>query len=147
MQPMYNFPMVDLKGQYDAIKQEVDNGIQEVINNAQFINGPQVKKFKESLEKYLGVKHVIPCANGTDALQLALMALDLKPGDEVIAPSFTFVATAEVIALLGLTPILVDVDPDTFCIDLVAALVRYIPVKFYFSIAFNFFLPNFKIIT
>ncbi len=118
MQPMYNFPMVDLKGQYDAIKQEVDNGIQEVINNAQFINGPQVKKFKESLEKYLGVKHVIPCANGTDALQLALMALDVKPGDEVIAPSFTFVATAEVIALLGLTPILVDVDPDTFCIDI-----------------------------
>ena len=115
---MYNFPMVDLAGQYKAIQEEIDNGILQVLKNTQYINGPQVAEFKTNLEKYLGVKHVIPCANGTDALQLALMALDLKPGDEVIAPSFTFVATAEVIALLGLTPILVDVDPKTFCLDI-----------------------------
>ncbi len=109
--------MVDLKGQYKKIKAEVDAGIQEVIENVQFIKGPQIKVFEENLAIYLNVKHVISCANGTDALQIAMMALDLKPGDEVILPVFTYVATAEVIALLGLTPVMVDVDPDTFCID------------------------------
>jgi len=112
--------MVDLKGQYEKIKAEVDAGIQEVINTTAFINGPAVKEFQADLEKYLNVKHVIPCANGTDALQIAMMALDLKPGDEVITASFTYVATAEVIGLLGLTPVLVDVYPDTFDIDIEA---------------------------
>lgn len=112
--------MVDLKGQYQKIKAEVDAGIQEVINNTAFINGPAVKEFQADLEKYLNVKHVIPCANGTDALQIAMMALGLKPGDEVITASFTYVATAEVIGLLGLTPVLVDVYPDTFDIDVEA---------------------------
>jgi dTDP-4-amino-4,6-dideoxygalactose transaminase len=109
--------MVDLVGQYKKIKPEVDAAIQEVVESASFINGPQVKQFQTNLEKYLGIKHVIPCGNGTDALQVALMALDLKPGDEVITTSFTFIATAEVIALLKLIPVLVDVDPDTFNID------------------------------
>lgn len=109
--------MVDLKGQYEKIKAEVDAGIQEVINTTAFINGPAVKEFQADLEKYLSVKHVIPCANGTDALQIAMMALDLKPGDEVITASFTYVATAEVIGLLGLTTVLVDVYPDTFDIN------------------------------
>jgi len=120
--------MVDLKGQYIKIKQEVDKGIQEVIENTAFINGPAVKEFQSDLEKYLGVKHVIPCANGTDALQIAMMALDLKPGDEVITANFTYVATAEVIGLLGLTPVLVDVYPDTFTID-VAAIEKAISPK------------------
>lgn len=110
--------MVDLKGQYQKIKTEIDSGIQEVIDNTAFINGPAVKVFQKSLEDYLAVKHVIPCANGTDALQIAMMALGLKAGDEVITASFTYVATAEVIALLGLTPVLVDVHPDTFEIDI-----------------------------
>lgn len=109
--------MVDLKSQYEKIKSEVDTGIQEVINNTQFIKGPQIKQFEDALAKELNVKHVIACANGTDALQIAMMALNLKPGDEIILPVFTYVATAEVIALLGLTPIMVDVDADTFCID------------------------------
>ena len=109
--------MVDLISQYRKIKPEVDSAIMQVIENAQFINGPQVSSFQADLEKYLNVKHVIPCANGTDALQIALMALDLKPGDEIITPSFTYIATTEVIALLGLKPIFVDVDKDTFCID------------------------------
>ncbi len=109
--------MVDLAGQYKKIKPEVDQAIAEILTNTSFINGPAVKQFAQNLEKYLGVKHVIPCANGTDALQIAMMALDLKPGDEVITTSFTFIATAEVIALLQLTPVLVDVDPDTFNID------------------------------
>jgi dTDP-4-amino-4,6-dideoxygalactose transaminase len=109
--------MVDLKSQYEHIKQEVDQAIQNVISATAFINGPEVKSFQAELEKYLGVKHVIPCANGTDALQIAMMALGLKPGDEVITADFTYVATAEVIALLGLKPILVDVNPDTFDID------------------------------
>jgi len=112
--------MVDLKSQYQHIKTEVDQGIQDVLDTCAFINGPAVKRFQENLENYLGVKHVIPCANGTDALQVALMALGLKPGDEVITTTFTFVATAEVIALLGLTPVLVDVEPDTFNMDLKA---------------------------
>lgn len=112
--------MVDLKGQYLKIKPEVDAAIQQVIDNTAFINGPAVKEFQSDLEKYLGVKHVVPCANGTDALQIAMMALGLKPGDEVITASFTYVATAEVIGVLGLTPVLVDVYADTFCIDVKA---------------------------
>jgi UDP-2-acetamido-2-deoxy-ribo-hexuluronate aminotransferase len=111
---MEKIQMVDLKRQYLRLKDEIDAGIHTVLDNTAYINGPQVKAFQESLEKYLGVKAVIPCANGTDALQIAMMALDLKPGDEVIVPAFTYVATAEVIALLGLTPVMVDVDYDTF---------------------------------
>ncbi|MBI2259073.1 MAG: DegT/DnrJ/EryC1/StrS family aminotransferase [Flavobacteriia bacterium] len=114
---MREIQMVDLKSQYKKIKNEIDKAIQEVIDQATFINGPQVTRFQEDLENYLGVKHVIPCANGTDALQIAMMALGLKPGDEVITPSFTYIATTEVIALLGLTPVFVDVNPKTFCID------------------------------
>jgi len=114
---MRKIQMVDLKSQYEKIKEEIDSAILNVIESTAFINGPEVKNFQQDLEKYLGVKHVIPCANGTDALQVSMMALNLKPGDEIIAPSFTFVATAEVIALLGLTPVLVDADPDTFNID------------------------------
>ncbi len=105
--------MVDLKTQYARIKTEIDREMQEVFDSCIFIGGPKVNAFRESLEKYLGVKHVIPCANGTDALQIAMMALGLKPGDEVIVPAFTYVATAEVIGLLGLTPVMVDVDPGT----------------------------------
>ncbi|WP_270546602.1 DegT/DnrJ/EryC1/StrS family aminotransferase [Butyricimonas paravirosa] len=106
--------MVALHGQYLKIKQEIDRGIQEVIDSCTFINGSQVKEFTQELEEYSGAKHVITCANGTDALQIALMALDLKRGDEVIVPAFTYVASAEVIGLLGLTPVMVDVDPRTF---------------------------------
>jgi dTDP-4-amino-4,6-dideoxygalactose transaminase len=109
--------MVDLSAQYEKIKDEVNQAILNVVQSSAFINGPEVHAFQADLEQYLGVKHVIPCANGTDALQIAMMALDLQPGDEVIAPSFTFVATAEVIALMGLTPVLVDVNPDTYNID------------------------------
>lgn len=109
--------MVDLVTQYRKIKSEVDAAVLNVMEQAAFINGPEVKNFQSELEEYLAVKHVIPCANGTDALQVAMMALDLKPGDEVIVPTFTYVATAEVIALLQLTPVLVDVHPDTFMID------------------------------
>jgi UDP-2-acetamido-2-deoxy-ribo-hexuluronate aminotransferase len=110
--------MVDVKSQYLKIKEEIDRGIQEVLNTTAFINGPQVKKFQLEFESYLNVKHVIPCANGTDALQIAMMAVGLKPGDEVIVPAFTYVATAEVIALLGLIPVMVDVDADTFNINI-----------------------------
>ena len=106
--------MVDLIGQYNRIKNEIDRAVIEVIESSAYINGPKVKEFQLHLEEYLNVKHAIPVANGTDALQIALMALDLKQGDEIIVPAFTYVATAEVIALLGLTPIMVDVDPDTF---------------------------------
>jgi len=112
--------MVDLKGQYASIKEVVNSSIQEVIDTASFINGPKVKEFQANLETYLGIKHVIPCANGTDALQIAMMGLGLKPGDEVITADFTFAATVEVIALLGLTPVLVDVDPNKFNIDIEA---------------------------
>ncbi len=112
--------MVDLKGQYLKIKKEVDAAIAQVIDTTAFINGPAVKEFAADMEKYLGVKHVLPCANGTDALQIAMMALGLKPGDEVITASFTYVATAEVIGLLGLKPVLVDVYPDTFDINIEA---------------------------
>ena len=114
---MGNIQMVDLKGQYEKIRTEVDQAINEVVRSSAFINGPEVKDFQTELEEYLGVKHVIPCANGTDALQIAMMALDLKEGDEVITTNFTFIATVEVIALLKLKPVLVDVDPDTFNID------------------------------
>ncbi len=106
--------MVDLKTQYRRLKAEIDAGIQEVLDTAAFINGPKVQQFQQQFEAYLNVRHVIPCANGTDALQIAMMALDLEPGDEVIVPAFTYVATAEVIALLRLRPVMVDVDPDTF---------------------------------
>lgn len=106
--------MVDLEGQYNKIKKEIDQAILDTIASTAYINGPAVKEFQLNLEKYLGVKHVIPCANGTDSLQIAMMALDLKPGDEVICPAFTYVATAEVIGLLGLMPVMVDVDPNTF---------------------------------
>lgn len=112
--------MVDLAGQYQKIKAEMDKAIMDVVQSTMFIGGPVVKGFQEDLEKYVGVKHAIPCANGTDALQIAMMALDLQPGDEVITASFTYVATAEVIALLKLKPVLVDVDPDTFNIDIAA---------------------------
>ncbi len=114
---MKKIQMVDLVSQYQNIKPAIDSAIQNVIKNAQFINGPEVSAFKAELENYLDAKHVIPCANGTDALQIALMALDLKPGDEVITPSFTYIATTEVMALLGLKPVFVDVNPETFCID------------------------------
>jgi UDP-2-acetamido-2-deoxy-ribo-hexuluronate aminotransferase len=106
--------MVDLKGQYSKIQNEIDNAILECIRSANFINGPAVTEFSKNLSEYLGGAYVIPCANGTDALQIAMMALDLNPGDEVIVPSFTYVATAEVIGLLGLVPVMVDVDPIHF---------------------------------
>ncbi|MCX6287064.1 MAG: DegT/DnrJ/EryC1/StrS family aminotransferase [Bacteroidetes bacterium] len=117
---MKKIQMVDLSSQYLNMKEEIDKAIHEVIDSCAFINGPAVTAFQKDLEKYLGIKHVIPCANGTDALQVAMMALGLQPGDEVITTSFTFIATAEVIALLRLTPVLVDVDPNTFNIDLKA---------------------------
>lgn len=106
--------MVDLHGQYRKIKSEVDQAIQGVLDSTSFINGPEVKLFQQELEQHLGIKHVIPVANGTDALQIAMMALGLKPGDEVITPCFTYIATAEVVALLQLKLVLVDVDPETF---------------------------------
>ncbi|SRX54199.1 UDP-2-acetamido-2-deoxy-3-oxo-D-glucuronate aminotransferase [Aequorivita sp. CIP111184] len=112
--------MVDLKGQYENIKERVDSSIMNVIETTAFVNGPEVHEFQKELEHYLDVKHVIPCANGTDALQIAMMGLGLKPGDEVITADFTFAATVEVIALLQLTPVLVDVDPINFNIDVEA---------------------------
>ena len=117
--------MVDLKRQYTKIKSEVDLAIQEVLDNSAFINGKAVTDFAAGLSAYTGSKHVIPCANGTDALQIAMMALDLQPGDEVITPSFTYVATTEVVALLKLKPVFVEVDPRTFCM-LPAALEKAI---------------------
>ena len=109
--------MVDLRSQYEKIKNEINQSIQDVIDSAAFVKGGKVTEFQHHLEEYLGVKHVIPVGNGTDALQISLMALGLKPGDEVIIPAFTFIATAEVVALLGLTPVFVDVDPHTFCMS------------------------------
>jgi len=106
--------MVDLKGQYSRIKSEIDEAVLQCISSAEFINGPMVKEFERNLASYLGVRHVIGCANGTDALQIAMMARGLRPGDEVIVPAFTYAATAEAAALLGLTPVMVDVDPNTF---------------------------------
>src|SRR5690554_7856725 len=117
---MKKLQMVDLKSQYEDIKEEINAGIQEVLDTTAYINGPKVHEFQKNLESYLAVKHVIPCANGTDALQIAMMGLGLKPGDEVITTDFTFAATVEVIALLQLTPVLVDVDADTFNIDVEA---------------------------
>lgn len=117
---MKDIQMVDLLGQYEKIKGGIDEAILNVVQSSQYINGPEVNEFQKELEEYLGVKHVIPCANGTDALQIAMMALGLKPGDEVITANFTYVATVEVIGLLNLTPVLVEVDPNTFNIDTVS---------------------------
>ena len=114
---MVPIQMVDLKRQYLKIKPEVDAALAEVLDTTAFINGKAVGNFTQHLQQYLGVQNVIPCANGTDALQIAMMALGLEPGDEVITPSFTYIATTEVIALLRLKPVFVDVDPETFCID------------------------------
>ncbi|MFM9946070.1 MAG: DegT/DnrJ/EryC1/StrS family aminotransferase [Bacteroidia bacterium] len=117
---MQKIQMVDLQSQYHRIKPEIDAAITEVLESTHFINGPQVGEFAKNLAKYTGAGYVIPCANGTDALQIAMMALNLKPGDEVITATFTYAATAEVIALLGLKPVLVEVNLNTFCIDPVA---------------------------
>ncbi|OAV44607.1 DegT/DnrJ/EryC1/StrS aminotransferase family protein [Lewinella sp. 4G2] len=136
--PVAQIQMVDLKAQYEAMQEEVDQAIIDVVRSGAFINGPAVKNFQAGLEDYLGAKHVIPCANGTDALQIALMALGLEPGDEVIVPAFTYVASAEVIALLRLSPVMVDVDPRTFNVraeDIEAAITdktkAIIPVHLY----------------
>lgn len=130
--------MVDLLGQYKKIQPEIDKAIHDVVVSSAYINGPDVKHFAKEMEEYLEVKHVIPCANGTDALQIAMMALNFKPGDEIITASFTYVATAEVIALLQLKPVLVDVDPDTFTIDcdaieraITAKTVAIVPVHLF----------------
>lgn len=120
--------MVDLHGQYLHVSEEINEAIQSVINDTAFINGPSVKEFARSLGSYTGAREVIPCGNGTDALQLALMALQLKPGDEIIVPTWTYVATVEVIALLALKPVFVDVDPETFTMD-VEALGKKINAK------------------
>ncbi|HAT67077.1 MAG TPA: transcriptional regulator, partial [Flavobacteriaceae bacterium] len=125
---MKKIQMVDLKGQYEHIKEQVNQSVLDVIESTAFINGPEVHQFQKELEDYLDVKHVIPCANGTDALQIAMMGLGLKAGDEVITADFTFAATVEVIALLGLTPVLVDVDPVNFNID-IDAIKRAITPK------------------
>lgn len=117
---MKKIQMVDLKGQYGPLKEQIQKSFNQVLESTAFINGLQVHSFQKELEDYLGVKHVIPCANGTDALQIAMMGLGLKPGDEVITADFTFAATVEVIALLGLVPVLVDVEKDTFNIDIEA---------------------------
>ncbi|WP_196885414.1 DegT/DnrJ/EryC1/StrS family aminotransferase [Aureivirga sp. CE67] len=117
---MRQLQMVDLKSQYENIKSQVDKAIIDVVESSAYINGPEVKQFQADLEDYLGVKHVIPCANGTDALQIAMMGLGLKPGDEVITVDFTFAATVEVIGLLNLTPVLIDVEADTFNMDIEA---------------------------
>lgn len=114
---MRTIQMVDLQTQYQHIKADIDRGIQSVIDSAQFIKGPAVSAFQEHLEAYTGARHVIPVGNGTDALQIALMGLGLKAGDEVITPTFTFISTAEVVALLGLTPVVVDVDWETMNIS------------------------------
>jgi len=123
-----NIQMVDLRGQYEKIASEIDRNVAQVIQSGAFINGPAVNVFANNLAKYLDVKHVVPCANGTDALQIALMALNFVPGDEVITTPFTFVSTAEVIALLGLKPVFVDINPDTFNID-VNQLEEHISAK------------------
>lgn len=124
---MKKIQMVDLVSQYEHVQEEIDAAVLNVIKSAAYINGPEVKSFQAELESYLDVKHVVPCANGTDALQIAMMALGLKPGDEVITADFTFVATVEVIGLLGLTPVLVDVDPHTYNIDVDAIRAAITP--------------------
>lgn len=135
---MQNLQMVDLKRQYQKIKPEIDKAIQNVLDTTAFINGPDVQQFAGELAQYLGVKHVIPCANGTDALQIALMALGAKPGDEVITPSYTYIATVEVMALLRLKPVFVDVDADTFTLNVDAVkkaitpkTIAIVPVHLY----------------
>ena len=117
---MKKIQMVDLLGQYDKIQDKIDSKILEVVKSGAYINGPEVHSFQKELEDYLGVRNVIPCANGTDALQISMMGLGLKPGDEVITADFTFAATVEVIALLQLTPVLVDVEKDTFNMNIEA---------------------------
>lgn len=124
---MSNIQMVDLKGQYNKIKDQVDAAIANVLESTAFIKGPEVAAFQEELQNYLGVKHVIPCGNGTDALQIALMALGLKPGDEVITTDFTFAATVEVIGLMNLVPVFVDVERDTFNISVSAVEAAITP--------------------
>src|ERR1700693_5906932 len=114
---MRSIQMVDTQTQYQKIKSEINLAIQEVLDSSAYINGKIVQEFAVNLARYLDVKHVIPCANGTDALQIAMMALDLQPGDEVITPSFTYIATTEVVALLKLKPVFVEVDEKTFCMD------------------------------
>lgn len=135
---MVSIQMVDLKRQYEKIKDEVNAGIQQVIDTTAFINGKPVQDFQVQLEQYLQVKHVIPCANGTDALQIAMMALGFKPGDEIITPSYTYIATVEVMALLGLIPVFVEVDANTFNIDvneieskITTKTVAIVPVHLY----------------
>ncbi len=128
MEKMKKIQMVDLSEQYKGIKSAVDKAIMDVVSSAQFINGPDVKSFQQELATYLGVKHVITCANGTDALQISMMGLGLKPGDEVITPSYTYIATTEVIGLLGLKPVFVDCEPDTFNIS-VSAIEKAITSK------------------
>jgi len=135
---MEKIQMVDLKSQYDSIKGEIDDAIQKVVDETAFINGPQVKEFSDALAAYTGAKYVITCGNGTDALQIAMMGLGFQPGQEVIVPAFTYVATAEVIALLGLKPVFIDVDPDTYGMDvaqlkskLTSNTVGIVPVHLY----------------
>ena len=139
---MKKLQMVDLQTQYEFIREQVDSSVLEIFNKGTFINGPSVKEFQSQLEEYLNVKHVIPCANGTDALQIALMSLDLKPGDEIITSNFTFAATVEVIALLKLKPILVDIEEDTFninCDEIIKAITTktkaIIPVHLFGQVA------------
>ena len=134
--------MVDLQTQYEFIREQVDSSVLEIFKKGTFINGPSVKEFQSQLEDYLNVKHVIPCANGTDALQIALMSLDLKPGDEIITSNFTFAATVEVIALLKLKPVLVDIEVDTFninCDEIIKAITTktkaIIPVHLFGQVA------------
>lgn len=134
--------MVDLQTQYEFIREQVDSSVLEIFKKGTFINGPSVKEFQSQLEDYLNVKHVIPCANGTDALQIALMSLDLKPGDEIITSNFTFAATVEVIALLKLKPVLVDIEEDTFninCDEIIKAITTktkaIIPVHLFGQVA------------
>src|SRR6266700_3752184 len=119
---MRTIQMVDLKSEYQRLKAEIDEAVIDVIESAAFINGKPVQQFSKALADYLNIKHVIPCANGTDALQIAMMALGLQPGDEVITPSFTYIATTEVVALLRLKPVFVEVDAKTFCVDTKALL-------------------------
>lgn len=139
---MKKLQMVDLQTQYEFIKDQVDSSVLEIFKKGTFINGPSVKEFQSQLEDYLNVKHVIPCANGTDALQIALMSLDLKPGDEIITSNFTFAATVEVIALLKLKPVLVDIEEDTFninCDEIIKAITNktkaIIPVHLFGQVA------------
>ena len=139
---MKKLQMVDLQTQYEFIREQVDSSVLEIFKKGTFINGPSVKEFQSQLEDYLNVKHVIPCANGTDALQIALMSLDLKPGDEIITSNFTFAATVEVIALLKLKPVLVDIEEDTFninCDEIIKAITNktkaIIPVHLFGQVA------------